>query len=436
MASSSAPRAVSDDTFYYMARDIICGPSDIANLSLTCRRLFRLLEPMLYRADVWTTRDREIEQERHEFGKACLYGIHEGDDIDTRLSLQNSRVSVTHVPALHWATLQVDTDLGLAVARKSIKAALDYWPNYLHVRCVMLRDMTPLQLAAINGLGEMVDELIEASPFVDARLPITDDDFRLDEYSPFPTLYFHREYYKAGGLFFKPTISAVGIAIAYGRLHIAETLARLTEDLTETPTETHKDLLPLLRMAALFKMPSVIRILLDRSYQELDGPMNYNAFHIAARADGNEETLRVLLDSGVDINAVDDRRFDALDWAFQDYKDFGTCMSNAIFLANHLPPEMGPRYFFREIVQFLARDDTLPLIKALLRDGAGILDRHIRSLRHVLLNDLPCGKIRIDPMAGPEMRDYLLHHPGLKFSESGNSIDFWKRQWDERNAHT
>ncbi|OTA57998.1 hypothetical protein K449DRAFT_386058 [Hypoxylon sp. EC38] len=130
-------------------------------------------------------------------------------------------------------------------------------------------------------------------------------------------------------------------------LHIAETLAHHTQDLKETSGYADKDLVPAMKIAALYKMTSVIKILQERGYQSHNRNAYFleaSALHVAAITDGNEETLKLLLDNGADIDAVDIGGLDAFQWAVSAFAERGECYSNAVFLAEILGPVRVP-YF-------------------------------------------------------------------------------------------
>ncbi|KAI1411295.1 ankyrin repeat-containing domain protein [Hypoxylon sp. FL1857] len=420
---STTPRALPDEVFYYMARDIIDEKSDIASLSRTCRPLFQLLEHLLYRADVLETRETEIDGQS---GEACLCGVqYGGDDFDTQLGLQNSRVPVPHIPALHWAVTQSDKSLGLAVAGKCITAALIHWPNYLHVSCQKLKNMTPLQLAAKDGLEEIVKELVEASSFVDARVCFNS----LNHPGEFPLIQQYCLYrlIRQPARFYIP-LNALGIAIMFGHTRIAETLAQHTRELEETSGRGAKDLMPPLKLAAFTNMPSVVRILQDRGYQSKDGNAHFtgaSALHLAAIVDGSDETLELLLNNGADINTVDTHGGDAFQRALERYRTAGDCISNLVVLARHYSLEEGPQHFFKHARTFLRHGDLLPVVKVLLQDRSATYDPSDYSRLHSVAfeyldhrrNDL-----------NPEMLDYLVHHPSLKFSEGSHSMEFEELQ--------
>ncbi|KAI0830448.1 ankyrin repeat-containing domain protein [Hypoxylon sp. FL0890] len=431
---SKAPCALPDELFYYMARDIISKPSDIANLSRTCRRLSQLLEPLLYQADVWETRKAELESEVNVFRRARQYGSRYGGNyFDIRLGLQNCRVPVSHIPALHWAATQNDRSLGLAVARKSIKAALIHWPNYLHVPCGKTSNMTPLHLAAKNGLVEMVQELMDASAFVDARVR-----FNVNAHpGEFPLIQrtFAQRRFNVFGSFYL-TINALCIAIMYGHIHIAEILAHHTQDLKETEGYLDIDPTPVLKLAAVHRMPSVVRILQDRGYQSRAGNWYFfgaSALHYAAVADGNEETIQLLLDGGADINATNRMNRDAFELAVDQHDETGECVSNLLILANHLTLEERSRHFRKQFFIFLGNPGLLPVIKVLLgEDAVGFSPVDLVLLHEDVLTYLE-GQVPGQASMGmsPETLDYLIHHPGLKFLEGEHSVEFWERKLED-----
>ncbi|KAI1372297.1 hypothetical protein F4677DRAFT_463440 [Hypoxylon crocopeplum] len=398
-----------DDIIYYMSREFIQEPSDLSTLSRTCHHLSRLLDPLLYRADILKTRREELETEIRLLGENRFFGLYDGPDFDVRINYQAARVPVNQITALHWAATRDDKSLGLEIAQKSIRAALIHWPNYLHVRCSKTKGMTPLQLAAKFGHEDMARELIEASPFVDARVYM-----RPAEKGELP--WFDRmgcgrsqaifNYDQAS---FKMMANALSIAIISGKVRIAEMLAHQTQELAESSGREVQDLVPAPKLAALHKMPSVIRILRARGYRsQMVNDYFYQAkpLHLAAVMDNNEETLQLLLTEENVLRDGDLFGREAIAWALEH-----GCVSNSLFLVKHYSleerAEMIPRHFRR----FLEQDDLLPVFEALL-EGNTVAPDEIHSLKTTNLDIYRSGG-RLGRT--PKTREFLLRHPEFDF---------------------
>ncbi|KAI0853857.1 ankyrin repeat-containing domain protein [Daldinia vernicosa] len=309
---------LSGDIIFRIVRSNFHKPKVILTLSETCRLYCGALDPLLYRADVLVAKERGVEL-NHIFDR-MRRRMWRFDTPFEGLCMTGSLCTIYYndMSALHWA-VKANDSASMITARKSIKAALAHWPDYLHAHCGRMDAMTPLQLAAKYGADEMIQELIKTCPsLVDTRIVLSADrnpckKFQLSEFVRFQP--------------FKAT--SLHIAMLYGHVHIAETLARLTQDL-EDCQETPGTFSPL-KFAAMCKMPSVIKILQARGYKVLGNEgylrdTRYTPVHFAASSEDNEETLQLLLDTGYSTKAVDNNGLCPIGIAIK-----FRCVSNALF---------------------------------------------------------------------------------------------------------
>ncbi|KAI1659154.1 ankyrin [Daldinia decipiens] len=383
---------LSGDIIFCIVRSNFHTTGVINNLSKTCRLYCGALDSLLYKADVLMAKQRVVDRRYQHFYADPFLNLSVGAE---SCNLYDSGAS-----ALHWAAKANDS-VGITVAQKSIKAALVYWPDYLHVQCGRTAAMTPLQLAAKYGADEIIQELIKAGSLVDTQiiLDVTRNPckkFRLSELLQYRC--------------FKAT--SLHIAMLYGHVHTAETLAHLTQNL-EDSQETPGVFSPL-KLAAMCKMPSVIKILQTRGYKVLGNErylrdMRYTPIHFAASTDGNEETLRFLMNTGYSAKAVDnDGRC-----------PFGTaiafrCLSNALFLIKDLSAEEKLDVADMHFDKLIRKDVFLPVVKTLLEHNN--IGRHrARRYKNVILkhyNNQDWRKYILDTL------DFLIHHPNIIFSKN------------------
>ncbi|KAI1214444.1 uncharacterized protein F4807DRAFT_468330 [Annulohypoxylon truncatum] len=405
---------LSDDILYYLANEHIQEPQVISRLSQTCRRLSNLLDPLLYRTDVLNT-EQKLNESSSEFmfpwqdGAGRIYPYQNSAD-DWKQHFYPLKTA-QKISALHWAAGHKDKSLGLAVARKSIEAALKHWPSYLGVYCQgdneVMNSMAPIHLAAMSGNEEILQELIRASCVVDMRVYL---DLDFESYGGDSTLSKTAWSYVARSSRHFMVVNPLGLAILYGHLHIAETLARVTQDLVEEVWVRGIDLISSLKMAVLHKMPSVVRILQSRGYKPRLGSEYFDdggLLQLAAVNDGNEEMLQLLIESAKDAEEANTMG------AFQSALG-GRCKSNLLFLAKCPLPTSGPLLFFHFMSQFIQTDDYLPVVKQLLEDDPEMcrsisLDIEMH-LRDNIGRDLYFGR-------GLMIQDYLLYHPNINFSD-------------------
>ncbi|KAI2632553.1 hypothetical protein GGS26DRAFT_598290 [Hypomontagnella submonticulosa] len=391
--------ALSDDLFDYLARYILSDPKDISRLSRTCSCLYLLLEPLVYRADVLRTKhqadschldDVEDQGSRRQGGGTARPIAGDGIPINT---------------ALHWAISQTETSLGLAIAQKSIKAALKYWPDYLRVR--VKDSMSPIQLAASRDRHAVIQELIEAGAPIDAHIWLSRE-------SPL--------YYKTDRLDLphmmrmrSAAVNALSLAMLFGNVRAAEVLAYHTQDLADDADDADEAsvrTIPSLKLAAVKKMPSVIRILRSRGYS--DGRMSsyfydFSSLELATIVEDNEETLEALLDTGSEFDYLGTSNFDALTCAGI-YKR----VSNAIFIVRRCPPEQKPVFVVNRLSSLLQDNEPLPIIKDLF-EGTPFSEEQIRGMKELII-DLHVAMGPGDRSARELMR-YLLEFPAFNNSQ-------------------
>ncbi|KAI0885008.1 uncharacterized protein GGS22DRAFT_188287 [Annulohypoxylon maeteangense] len=405
-----------DDILYYLAKNGIREPRVIARLSQTCRHVSKLLDPLLYRADVMETKQK-LAESASEF--PFPYSRNEEDSflnwapVDGQQWLMYPLMTVKKIPALHWAIDHKDKELGLTVTRKSIKSALKYWPSYLQVCCggvgQYMDGMAPLHLAAISGNEEIFQEVMKASSIVDMRVYL-ESNFRkhIGDSTLSETAWSFVEQ-RSDISHSHMVVNPLGLAILYGHIHIAETLARVTQDLVEEICESDADLMSPLKMAVLHKMLSVVKILESRGYRSGLGDIyfcNNEISRIAAANDGNEEMLRHLLRNREGDHEQDS--FDAFELALELH-----CKSNLLFIAEHRPPIDKPFVFLLYIKRLIQTDDFLPVVKALL-GAEPILCRHISKKIETYLYDHRGEGIWAG--RGVMIQDYLLNHPDILYS--------------------
>ncbi|KAI1471107.1 ankyrin [Daldinia caldariorum] len=345
-------------------------------LSGTCRFYHGLLDPFIYRADMLRAK-RSYLQSRQVVG----------------------RRTVAEKIALHWAIAQADDRTRMTVAQKSIKAALKYWPECFEVTDWDGARMTPLHLAAKHGVEDIVRELTEAYGPVDMEVKVkSNPNFTLRTYKLAEPRRF--------------TVIPLSAAIIYGHVGVAETLARLTGELEEC--ETKRGILSPLRLAALHKMPSVIKILQSRGFKVgahrgLVYDKGLTSLHFAAAEDNNEETLQLLLDTGYSLDYVNHGGWTA----FETTLEF-RCLANAVFLVKDL--SMGEKLNIanHNFGRLLKTDVFLPVTKALL-EGTKIhrkqARRHKSAMRRVIK------KIRGLEEAQKTM-NFLMTHPSINFPKN------------------
>ncbi|KAI0384792.1 hypothetical protein F5Y04DRAFT_247813 [Hypomontagnella monticulosa] len=369
-------RALPDDLFYYIAKDLLSAPEDISRLSLTCRRLYMLLHPLVYRADVLKT--------KHDvFSPSLKYKRYRSPNPNGLRKEINETFRKT---ILQWATSQTDTNLGLTVARRSIEAAVSHWPGYLRT---FYGGFSLIQYAAIYGHHVVVQELIEAGVPVDELAYVRNRDKRgpgrppkvarlnfPDGTSPRKQNHHHQHEIP---LFlprdFGLMLNTLGLAIVYRNIRVAEILARNTQKIVEGPFENRRRQVTLpMRLAALYKMPSVIEILQARGYKEtFIGNYHFHgasALQFAATVEYNEEVLQLLLDAGSDVGDVDGRQLDAFFYACA-----YDCVSNAIFLAGKYRPENKPAYVTNHIKKLTKANKLRPITKYRLNPDTGTRKR-------------------------------------------------------------
>lgn len=385
---------LSGDIIFRIVRSNFHTTRVIISLSKTCRLYCGALDPLLYRADVLMVRERVFKYRRQASDWYILPGSMSMNAMLRGLyDLDRS--------ALHWA-IKDNGSVDMTVARKSIKAALAYWPDYLHVKSGNMGGMTPLQLAATYGADEIVQELIKACPRVDA--PITlDTDIGPCTKLPLSKFLLNEEF----------SATSLHIAMLYGHVHIAETLARLMPDL-EDPQETPStSTLSPLNLAAVCKLPSVIKILQTRGYQVPRneghlGDTGLTPMHFAASTEGNEETLGLLLSTGYSINDVDNGGYCPIGTAIK-----FRCPSNALFLIKNLSAEEKLNIADKYFDKLLQSDDFLPLVKPLL-EHTSIERKRARRYKYLILKHSNNPRRRRNLL---DMLDFLIHHPNINFSK-------------------
>ncbi|KAI1780830.1 ankyrin repeat-containing domain protein [Hypoxylon cercidicola] len=227
--------------------------------------------------------------------------------------------------------------------------------------------MGPLQIAAKYGHEQIVRALIEAGCQTDMKFPLTEV---MVVQGPFSLV--DEVIHNTGPRSFV-LLDALCVAIIHGNVSIAEHLATRCPEILENTTPMVWDLVSAFQLAALYKMPSVIRIILARGYRP--GTNWYfiggGALHLAAANDNNVEVLELLLEDGVNIHATDRLRRDAFRWAI----DRG-CMANAVFLAEYCSPEDALAIATRNMRSLLSKDDFLPITKFLFEKGRGATQEH------------------------------------------------------------
>ncbi|OTA98663.1 hypothetical protein M426DRAFT_103631 [Hypoxylon sp. CI-4A] len=410
--------ALPEDILYLMVREFIPNPKHIAKMSQTCRRLSHVLEPLLYRADVlWTKREDE-PGDVHSSWPPMIGLFRKEDRTSTGGWSIESRRSVQHLSALQWAVSKSDTSLRTAVARKAIRAAKFYWPGYLDVFYETWGVVTPLQLAAKYGMEDTVRELVEAGASIDART--RHDPIMHADQCPFLKRFDTRD---------EPewpynTVNALWLAIWCENVRVAEFLAERSED----PGDDWKGGLatpPMVKLAAYYKMPSVIKILRSRQYESNDSYgilKGTRALELAAANDNNEETLKYFLDRGE--GSVERSR--AIYWACK----FG-CAANLMFLANYAAPESRVSLAAKYMGSLLSSDKFLPAVQLLIGDNP-MKEEQSREISNMLdtvtFRFFPTFIIELGETPqeierrtkrnaniwAPQMVRYLLAHPNLQ----------------------
>ncbi|KAI1802613.1 ankyrin [Daldinia bambusicola] len=377
----------------------------IARLSETCRFYHELLDTFLYKADVFRTRraylqgSQVVASDTMELMNTNWITPSPGVETGTH-GVQDAVVEKT---ALHWAITQADDRTRMAVARKSIKAVLMCWPECFELADSFALYMTPLQLAAKHGVEDVVRELTEAYGPVDMKISLNACDY-----------FYSNKRHNLGPMLREIYFTAIplSIAIIYGHVGVAETLARLTSELEECDRE--RGVLSPLRLAAGCRMPSVIEILQSRGFKV--GRHRFYAMqtgrtplHFAASVDNNEETLQLLLDTGYGLDYVSDRGWTAFETALE-----LKCPANAVFLVKGLSVEEKMNIVNRNLVRLLGRDDLLPVTKALL-EGNRIPRKQARRHKFKLRKYI---NIPRRLKNGANTINFILNHPNINFSRS------------------
>ncbi|KAI1451297.1 hypothetical protein F4805DRAFT_451908 [Annulohypoxylon moriforme] len=414
---------LSDDIIYHLAKHGIHEPQDIARLSRTCRSLSKILNPLIYRADVLETKQKLKECSgqfgcpSESWGRNPSYYYYSSCS-DSMQWLLYPLMAVQKIPALHWAVERRDRKLGSEVAQKSIRAALKYWPFYFEVCCggvgKRMDGMTPLHLAAMTGNEEILQQLLRASSVVDARV-LVEFNFRkhIGDSSLSHTAWSHARPEGARHSCYM-ILNPLGLAILYGHVRVAETLAYATQDLVAEAHEHDTDLMSPLKMAILHKMPSVVRILLSRGYEVRGRDMYFDTeglFQIAVANEGNEEVMRLLLKKYGSPSLEANDTLSPFGSALQD-----RFTSNLLFLAKHCITGSKPALFNSHMGRLIRSDEFLPIVKELLesdpeecRAMSGSFEIHLLTAVGM---DLCANR-------GLMMQDYLLHHPNIDYSEDG-----------------
>ncbi|KAI1497305.1 ankyrin repeat-containing domain protein [Biscogniauxia marginata] len=298
-----------DDLIWYLARNFIEHPRDLAYVSYTCRRLYDLLDYTRYRCDAEFVKIRELEAMQPGHHPPRMYITHKNTALGSACISKN-----------------------IIMARKAIRAALSVFPGYLDSRIAF--QGPPLSIAIRNGNLDLVRELLEAGscpdPIIKHKSHYSKTHRRISQEVEKPVRIMEGAYLLPSFYGFAHLrLNALGFYIWYCEPScVTELLALRTNELFQTvPT---LDITSPLHIASLSKLTHVVRILLTRGYAKGVRSRYFRSagpLHLAAATEDNQEILGLLLDHGEDLMMRDKDGETALAWA-----DKHKCFKNAQYL--------------------------------------------------------------------------------------------------------
>ncbi|KAI0017775.1 hypothetical protein F4780DRAFT_795828 [Xylariomycetidae sp. FL0641] len=303
-----------DVIFWKLAREHLTAPKDICHLAQTCKRLRDLLDPLIYRSEVLIAR-----KECFLFAYAdisitpCRWKPEYSPYHTPSLSLERGLgdgawVKWTSPPALHWAIEHEDHDIGLALFKKCLAAALKYWPTYITLAWERYGHyiIRPLWLAVTCNNPSITIQLLAAFDTLGFG-PIS-RQARLAEAASDPA----PEAKITSNLLISVKVDNLRqdvlfswlVALVLRHEELSMLLLEQIGHLDHVPAKAHEFFEEALSLAVQYGSPNIVRRMQELDHHKVlyrerrPGAPNCPLYQ-AVKDDGNEELLALLIDNAI-----------------------------------------------------------------------------------------------------------------------------------------